>query len=72
MLWPNLKYDANLGGYRVPVTEDSSRERRSLTGIPSGVGPTATGTGTERCTTITKRGCGIDRPKLALRFAEEP
>ena len=55
MPWPNLKYDTNLGGYRVGITE-GSRAPPSTIATLIGIGPTAPEI--EKCTTIIARRCG--------------
>ena len=59
--WSNLKYDTNLGGYRVGVTEDQLKARRNTIVRPIGTGPT--GRATARSTPITERLCGIEHSR---------
>ena len=56
MPWASLKYDTNLGGYRVGVTEDQLRGAPKYNRTLSGIGQTAAKT--KRSTTIIVRRCG--------------
>jgi hypothetical protein len=59
--WSNLKYDTNLGGYRVGVTEDQLRAHPNTLIQPSGIG--RTGLATARSTITTKCPFGTEHPR---------
>jgi hypothetical protein len=58
MPWTSLKYDTNLGGYRVGVTEEQLKGAPKYTEIRSGIGRTATEIKTS--TTTIGLSCGTD------------
>ena len=60
MPWPNMKYDTNLGGYRVGITESQLKGAPKVQSKPPiGIGQTARGI--EKCTTTITRRCGTNR-----------
>ena len=67
MPWANLKYDTNLGGYRVGVTENQLRGLRSSIKAPIGIGQTVQGT--RRYTTTTEPHYGIEPKRLQISEA---
>jgi hypothetical protein len=55
MPWMSLKYDTNLGGYRVGVTEDQLKGAPNMIETPNGIGQTEAET--KPSTTVVRR-CG--------------
>ena len=67
MPWPNLKYDANLSGYRVGIIESQLKAPPSTIATLIGIGPT--GPEIKKYTTTTARHCGTSvRCGLGISF----
>ena len=68
--WANLKYDTNLGRYRVGITESQLKEHQSSIETRTGTGPTAAET--RVFTTIITLRFGIRRVRKAGRIQRRP